>query len=201
MWFEEPVTISHENHHPKRVLYWGTFLIQHGLDIIVDAAEELRAEDIEFIFCGEGGKEAWVREEVLKRNLSNVVFEGYVPTTKELIHFVDSADVTFGHLKDTHDASLEPPCKTKQGMARGKPVITLWTKQMEDLYRTQNNPFPPLILINPDSKSLAEAIMEVIKNPLKAERIGDAARSTVKRLHGVEMVTSQLRKAFERYQE
>ena len=47
-------------------------------------------------------------------------------------------------------------------------------------------------------KELAKAIMEVIKDLQKAEKIGNAARLTVKRLHGVEAVTSQLRKSFGR---
>ena len=198
IWFDEPVSISHEVQRPKRVLYWGTFLIQHGLDVILGAAEELRNENIEFIFCGGGKKEAWVKEEVRKRKLRNVVFKGFIPTTKELIHLVDSADVCLGFFRDTHDAQFSIPIKVQQGMARSKPVITLWNKHMEDTYRTKDNPFPPLILIIPDSKSLAKAIMGVIKDCKKAEKIGDAARLTVKRLHGVEAVTSQLRVALEK---
>lgn len=198
VWFDEPVSISHEVQRPKRVLYWGTFLIQHGLDVIIDAAEELRNENIEFIFCGGGRKEAWVKEEVRKRKLRNVVFKGFIPTTKELIHLVDTADVCLGFFRDTHDTRFIIPIKVQQGMARGKPVITLWSKQQEDIYQTKDNPFPPLILINPDSKSLAKAIMEVVEDPQKGKKIGDAARLAVKRLHGVEAVTSALRKGFEK---
>jgi glycosyltransferase involved in cell wall biosynthesis len=202
-WFEKPLNVEDYSSDKsylgtKRVLYWGTFLIQHGLDVVINAAEELKDEKVKFIFCGGGKKEAWIREEVRKRKLNNVVFKGFIPTTKELIHLVDSADVCLGFFRDTHDSSLMTPNKVLQGMARGKPVITLWSKQQEDMYQTKDNPFPPLILINPDSKSLAKAIMVVVEDPEKAGKIGDAARSTVKRLHGVEAVTSALRKGFEK---
>ena len=198
IWFDEPASISQEAYRSKRVLYWGNFLVQHGFDMVLDTAEDLRDENIELVFCGRGDKEAWVKEEVHRRNLSNIVFRGFIPTTKELIHIIDSADITLGHLKDMHDTGLSASNKMKQGMARGKSVITVWTKQKEELYQTKNNPFPPLIQIVPGAKSLAKAIMEIVNDPQKAERIGKAARSTVKRLHSVEAITSALKKSLEK---
>jgi glycosyltransferase involved in cell wall biosynthesis len=47
-------------------------------------------------------------------------------------------------------------------------------------------------------KELAKAIIEVIKDLQKAGKMGNAARSTVKRLHGAEVVASQLKLAFEK---
>ena len=198
IWFDQPADIRHEVGRPKRVLYWGNFLVHHGLDIILDAAEELRDENIEFIFCGRGDKEAWMKQEVDRRNLSNVVFRGFVPTTKELIHIIDGSDITLDHSRDMHAVRFGLSNKLRQGMARGKPVITVRTKQKETWYRTKGNPFPPLIQIEPSAKSLSQAIKELINNPQKAEQVGNAARSTVKRLHSVEAITSSLKKSLEK---
>lgn len=198
IWFEQPVDIVQEVHSTKRVLYWGNFLAQHGLDMILDSAEELRDDNVEFVFCGKGGKEAWLKEEIRRRNLSNVVFRGFAPTTEELIHIIDSADCTLGHLRNMHDTRLAPSNKVKQGMARRKPVITIWTRQKEDLYQTKDNPLPPLIQIEPGAKALTEAIREIVNNPQKAEQVGNIARSTVKRLHSIEVVTSALRESLEK---
>lgn len=195
IWFEQPVDIVQEVHSPKRVLYWGNYLVQHGLDMIVDSAEELKDENIEFVFCGKGNREAWVREEVRIRNLSNVVFEGFVPTTEELINVIDNSDIALGHLRDMHDTGLSASNKMKQGMARGKPVITVWTKQKEELYQTKDNPLPPIIQIESEASKLTEAIREIVNNPQKAEQVGNIARSTVKRLHSMEAVTSALRES------
>lgn len=202
IWFEEPVNTEHisnsEAHRPKRAIYWGTFLIQHGIDLIICAAREMEDEDIQFILYGGGEREAYVREEVQRNNMKNLIFKGYIPTTRELIRLVDNADITFGILNDIHDTRLATSNKTQQGMARSKPVITLWTKQKEDMYLTQDNPFPPLIMIEkPDPKLLVAAIREIIKDPLKARKIGHMAKLTVRKLHSIEAVTSDLRGSFE----
>ena len=158
----------------------------------------MKDKKVEFIFCGSGKQEKALKEQAKEKKIGNVIFKGFIPTTEELICLVDSADICLGFFKDTHDASFTIPIKVQQGMARGKPVITLWNKCMEDLYRTKDNLFPPLILINPDSKSLASAIKGVIKDRQKAEKIGNAARLTVERVHGVEAVTSALKESLER---
>jgi glycosyltransferase involved in cell wall biosynthesis len=163
--------------------------------MILDSAEELKGENIEFVFCGKGDREAWVREEVRRRNLSNVVFKGFIPTTEELIQVVDSADIALGHLRDIHDIRLSAANKQMQGMARRKPVISVWTKQQEDLYQTKDNPLPPLIQIESETKALTEAIRDLVNNPEKAEQIGNIARSTVERFHGIEAVTSALKES------
>lgn len=198
IWFDEPASIGHETHRPRRVLYWGMFLPHHGLDMILDAAEELRDENIEFIFCGTGDKEEWLKEEIRRRNLDNVVFKGFIPTTRELIHIINGVDVTLGALRDVPALKLAPLNRVRQAMARGKPVITIWTRQQEDFYQTKTTPFPPLILIEPDVESLVRAIVDIVNSPEKAERIGNIARSTARRLHGIEAITSALGKSFEK---
>jgi glycosyltransferase involved in cell wall biosynthesis len=201
VWFEEPAsagsTDNPEGHKPMLVLYWGGFLIQHGLDIIIGAAEELKDKDIKFVLAGGGWREAYAREEVDKKRLSNVNLVGFIPTTRDLIHLVDRADVTLGQLKDTHDVRLAAANKTKQGMARCKPVIAIWTKQKEDLYRTEGNTCSSLIMIkNVDRDSLAKAILDIMCCPQEAKRIGNAAREVVEKIHRVEMIASALRESF-----
>ncbi len=195
IWLEQPASTSQDLHRPKRVLYWGNYLVQHGLDMILDSAKELEDENIEFVFCGKGDNEGWVREEARRRNLSNVVFRGFIPTTEELIQIVDSADIVLGHLKDMHDTGLSASNKMKQGMARSKPVITIWTRQKEELYQTKDNPVPPIVQIEQSSRALIAAIREVISDPHKAEQIGNIAWLTVKKLHGIEAITSALKEA------
>jgi glycosyltransferase involved in cell wall biosynthesis len=202
IWLEEPVSAGHasnpEDNPPTRVLYWGMFLIHHGLEVVINVANKLRDEKVEFIFCGSGEREETLKKQAKEKKLSNVIFKGFIPTMEELIHLVDSADVCLGFFSATHDVSFTIPNKVQQGMARSKPVVTLWNKDIEDLYRTKNNLCPPLILIHPDSKSLAKAIMEVIKDRQRAEQIGNAARLTVQRVHGIEAVTSALKESLER---
>ncbi len=198
IWLDQPVYNNRATTRPKRVLYWGIFLAQHGLDMILDAAEELKGESVEFVFCGKGEGEYWAKEEVRRRNLDNVIFMGFIPTTEELIRVVDSADITFGHLRDMHDVQLSAALKQLQGMARSKPVIALWTKQKEDLYQTKDNPLPPVVQVEPQAKAITEAIKDLMNNPEKARQIGEIARSTVERLHSGEALASELKESLEK---
>lgn len=197
IWFDLPADTNPEARRPQRVLYWGNYLIQHGLDMILDSAEALKDENIEFIFCGKGRQESWVREEVRRRNLSNVVFKGFVPTTEDLIRVIDRSDIALGHLRALHDTALSGSNKMKQGMARGKAVITVWTAEKEKLYRTKDNPLPPILQIEPTAKALTEAIRYLTMNPEKMKQIGVIARAAVKSLHGAEAVTVAIKKSFE----
>jgi glycosyltransferase involved in cell wall biosynthesis len=196
IWLDQAVHNGREDHHAVRVLYWGNYLVFHGLDLILDSAEELKDENIEFVFCGKGGQDVWVREEAGRRKLSNVIFKGFIPTTEELIQQVDSADIALGHLRVMHDNYLAESNKLKQGMARGKPVITVWTRQKEDLYGTRDNPVPPLVQIKPGPGALTAAIRELANNRERARWIGENARLMEKKLHSVNAITPSLGDAF-----
>jgi glycosyltransferase involved in cell wall biosynthesis len=196
IWFTQPVDVSKKSHRRTRVLYWGIFIAQHGLDLILDAAEALKNEGIEFVFCGKGEGESRAKEEVHRRNLHNVTFKGFIPTTEELIRVVDSADITFGHLIDIHDVRLSAAIKQLQGMARSKPVIALWTKQKEELYETENNSLPSLVQVEPGAEALTETIRNLMQNPEKAELIGVNARKTVEMIHGIKAITDALKESF-----
>ena len=77
----------------------------------------------------------------------------------------------------------------------------LWhiSKKKEELYQTKDNLFPPIIQIRSEAKSLTKAIREIINNPEKAKKIGDIARSTVQRLHGIEAITSAVRESLDNF--
>lgn len=203
VWFEKPISPRFPGktslERPRRILYWGNFLIQHGLDVIINAAEILKADHVEFLIAGTGRHEISLRNEVARRNLTNVIFNGYVPTIGQLIDLVDSADLTFGHLRDTHDARLVESNKLRQAMARGKPVVTLWTKQKEDLFCTNIYNCPPLVMIkDPDGDSVAQTIRDLLAKPQKLEQVGRTAKATAERLYTIDKVATDLKACIER---
>ena len=60
-----------------------------GLDLIVDAATELR--DVNFLLIGSGARKAWAQEEVARRGLTNVRFHDQVPKS-EMVRLLEACD-------------------------------------------------------------------------------------------------------------
>lgn len=195
IWLEYPGGQEQKSSDKKRVIYWGNYLIHHGLEIVLDAAEKLQNEPIEFVFCGRGRFETAMREEAEQKNLKNIVFKGFIPTIEELIDIVDTADVVLGTFKDYHDTKFSTSNKLKQGMARCKPVITVWTQQQENDYGTKDNPFPAIVQIESNAGALVNAIKDLINNPSKARQIGENARIAVEKMHSVPALIPQMAKA------
>ena len=60
------------------VLYMGNMGYGHAFDTVLDAAEQLRASPVTFLFVGGGKQWKSVADEAKRRKLNNVVMHGYV---------------------------------------------------------------------------------------------------------------------------
>lgn len=103
------------------ILFYGSFLELHGVDVIVDAAIKTKDLDIKWVLLGDGPC-----KEALKHKASeigNVSFEDPVPY-KELPSRIAKAEILLGVLGSTVKAGLVIPNKIFQSMSMSKPVIT-----------------------------------------------------------------------------
>lgn len=107
-----------------RVIYYGTFIPNHGVDYIIEAARILKDEpDIHFELIGEGPTKAQAMALAQKYALDNVTFVGWVD--KEALPYrVAEADVCLGAFGQTPQSLMTIQNKIYEGMAMGKPVIT-----------------------------------------------------------------------------
>lgn len=106
--------------------YVGTIGMAHGLDVVLEAAERLRAEgrqDVVFWLVGEGARKAELEAEARRRNLdSYVVFPGRLPK-EEMPRVLASSDACLVHLRKTELFETVIPSKIFEMMAMGKPII------------------------------------------------------------------------------
>ncbi|MBC7351307.1 MAG: glycosyltransferase family 4 protein [Thermogutta sp.] len=106
--------------------YVGTIGMAHGLDVVLEAAEKLRAsgrDDVVFWLVGEGARKEELELEARRRGLEGrVVFTGRLPK-EEMPRVIASADACLVHLRKTELFETVIPSKIFEMMAMGKPII------------------------------------------------------------------------------
>lgn len=151
------------------VIYYGTFIRNHGVEHIVEAAR-LLADDpsIRFEFIGDGPEREKAQEIANRYHLSNVTFVEWLEKA-ELVQRVAQADVCLGAFGATPQSLMTVQNKIYEGLAMAKPVITGDSPAVrqalihgEQVYLCKReNPI-----------SLAEAIRTLKGNPDLCRRLG-----------------------------
>ncbi len=106
------------------VLYFGSFIPNHGVDVIVQAAAQLQSEGrFLFRFIGDGRDKPGAMEMAARLGLNNVEF---LPPVRfdALPACVADADIVLGVFGDTPQANKAMANKVLQGLAMQKPVIS-----------------------------------------------------------------------------
>ncbi len=158
-----------------RVLFVGSYLPLHGVDVIVRAAKLLASEDIEFILIGGGQTFRSVAQFVKEHKLSRVQLRGNVPMEQLAAHLTD-ADISLGVFGPTAKTTRVVANKVFQSMAVGRPVITADTSAAREFFSEGEN-----ICLVPagDAEALAERIRELAREPARQQRIGASGAKLV----------------------
>lgn len=119
-----PVPPSAEKSDRFTLLYYGTFIPNHGVSTIVEAAALLAGESsIHFRLVGDGPDRAMAEQFVRERRLTNVTFVGWLEAA-ELRQEIANADVCLGVFGDTPQSLMTVQNKIYECLAMGKPVVT-----------------------------------------------------------------------------
>ena len=119
-----PVEVDKRDDDFFRVLYYGTFIPNHGVEHIVEAARILQdVPDIHFELIGEGPTKAQAVALARKYELDNITFVDWVDK-RDLPRKVARADVCLGVFGTTPQSMMTVQNKIYEGLAMGKPVIT-----------------------------------------------------------------------------
>jgi glycosyltransferase involved in cell wall biosynthesis len=157
-----------------RLLYAGTWLEQRGIYYLRDALRNLapRVPGLSMTFAGPGAP----AEEILRffgnELAGRIVVRPVVPAQEMQSLYAE------------HDIFLFPslmeglPSVLLEAMAAGMPVITAETCGMPDVVENEWNG----LLIGPgNARAIEEAVLRLTKNQELRERLGMAARETMKR--------------------
>ena len=107
-----------------RVLYYGTFIPNHGVKTIVAAARLLaERRDIHFELIGEGPDLAEAQRLAEEAQLANVTFTGWTEPDR-LRQRIADADLCLGVFGQTPQSLMTVQNKIYEGLAMAKPVLT-----------------------------------------------------------------------------
>jgi glycosyltransferase involved in cell wall biosynthesis len=145
-----------------RVLYAGTYIPNHGVTYIIEAARALKSEPmIEFELIGEGPdlKSALVLADTY--SLSNVRFIQWL-SKDELITHINCADVCLGAFGNTPQSLMTVQNKIYEAIAMAKPLISGDSPAIRQIFKHQEHIY---LCRREDGQSIAEAIVALWKNP------------------------------------
>lgn len=138
-----------------RVLFWGTFIPLHGVDVIVEAARILADEDPQVLFrlIGDGQTGPEIATLLAQVRLPNLSWERNLVSTESLRAATGEAHVVLGVFGRSEKAGNVVPYKVHQALASDRPVVTRHTSHLAEIQ------CPGLTLVPPgDGRALADAL-------------------------------------------
>ena len=166
--------ITDKVHVYFEVLYFGSYIPLHGVDVIIKAAKILQGEkDIVFTLIGKGQLLPEMKQLASDLGLKNVNFIERFVEEEELTNYIRQADICLGIFGQTEKALRVIPCKVYNCLALGKPVITAKTPATEVVLTHGDNAF----LCRPGApESLSEAILTLRNDKSLCEHIAHSGR-------------------------
>ncbi|MBM4253957.1 MAG: glycosyltransferase family 4 protein [Deltaproteobacteria bacterium] len=149
--------------------FYGSFNPLQGIDTIIKAAAIRRDCDFEIIGDGFVGDD--IRRLVADLGVTNVQLTGWLPY-QDLPQRIASYDIALGIFGTTAKAPLVIPNKIFHYAACGRPIITIDTPAIREVFRDDSN----IKLIAPNACELASAIATLVADPRKLQTLSDGAR-------------------------
>ncbi|MCP4578566.1 MAG: glycosyltransferase family 4 protein [Deltaproteobacteria bacterium] len=174
------------------VLFVGTYIPLHGVDVIIKAARLLRNDpEIHFRLVGFGQ----LKEEMVKlarqQNLKNMVFQNWAPVNR-LGDLIRSHDLALGIFGTTNKAARVIPIKIFDICACGVPFISSDTPAVGEVFRHGENAW---LVPGGDPKALARAIRDMKRDRKMRERIANGAYKAGQDMFSIEKMGKDLMKA------
>lgn len=105
------------------VMYSGNLGMTHRMDVLVDLAERMKGDSIEFVIIGEGGKRQMIQHKINDINPPNVRLLPYQPY-EALSHSLSASDIAVVTL-DPESANMSIPNKIYNLMNLGRPIMAI----------------------------------------------------------------------------
>jgi glycosyltransferase involved in cell wall biosynthesis len=150
------------------LIYYGTFIRNHGVPVIVEAAH-LLADDptIHFVLIGEGPEKAEAHALAEQYQLQNITFVEWVERD-ELPQRVAQADVCLGVFGTTPQSIMTVQNKIYEALAMRKPIITGDAPTIRAVLQHGEHVY---LCERANPQALAEAILVLKNDPVLREKL------------------------------
>ncbi|MGA2356099.1 MAG: glycosyltransferase family 4 protein, partial [Terriglobales bacterium] len=149
----------------------------HGLETLMDAAEELQTAlpDAMFLLIGEGAERDRIVELAAARRLSNVRFLGQQPRER-IPAYISAADVCLVMLRKAELFKTVIPTKILEYMACERPVVIAVDGQARQIVEQAGAG----VFVEPEnSKALVQTIQQLAGDPAKRKQMGLKGRNYI----------------------
>ena len=176
------------------VLYYGTFIPNHGVEFIVEAAFLLREQEgLRFEFIGDGPDRPKIWEQAQKYRLKNLTFIDWLDK-EALVLRIQQADICLGAFGTTPQSVMTVQNKIYEGLAMAKPVITGDSPAVRRNLTHGENIW---VCRRADPQALAEAIQTLYANPALTESLGEKGYETFISTYDLKHIGQTLSRAIE----
>lgn len=170
------------------VLYSGNMGRCHDIDTILEAAVELRAEPIQFVFIGNGAKHQSCIDKVKRLGLNNCLFLPYQDKAA-LPYSLTACDLSLVSITPGMEG-LVAPSKLYSALASGRPIATI-CERSSYLRQLIADAKCGAAFVNGDGQGLAEFIHRLATNPDLVTEIGNAGRRYLEAHFTPEVISRQ----------
>ncbi len=176
------------------VLFYGKYQPLQGVIYVVEAAKYLESDpEIDFLLIGHGPTWGDVQKKAQELSVRNVHFVEWVDFERLPI-IIAQSDVCLGIFGVGGKVERCVPNKVIQPMAMRKPVITGATQAMREVFTDREQ---LLFCALGDARSLANAIVELKRDPQLQEKLAEGGYQLFHRRFTPEAIGSLARHYFE----
>jgi glycosyltransferase involved in cell wall biosynthesis len=157
----KPIESQSPNNEQFKVLYYGTFIPNHGVGTIIKTADLLSEfNDILFYFIGDGPDRAQCMEYVNNQRLNNCIFIDWLDQ-ESLVKQMGQADIILGAFGTTPQSMMTIQNKVYEGLAVGRVVITGDSPAVRQAFIHRENIYT---CKRANSEALAQAILTLYED-------------------------------------
>lgn len=177
-----------------RVTYYGTFIPNHGLPLIMAAVELLKEKpEIVFDFYGEGPELPAAQAFAEQAKLPNVRFHGWL-AKEQLPQVMAESHLCLGAFGQTPQSLMTVQNKIWEAAAMARPIISGDSPTMRNTFTHGQEIY---LAPRDDARALADGILALQADDELRQRMGQAARTRFLEGNSVVALGARLRRAVE----
>lgn len=166
--FQPPHTVPQKSGFT--VLYYGTFIPNHGVRYIIEAARILNEHpEIHFELIGQGPEQGLARQLTREYGLKNITFIDWMEKF-ELVAHIASADICLGAFGTTPQSLMTVQNKIYEGLAMAKPVLTGDGPAIRAAFEHKKHIY---LVSRENGAAISDGILTLQANPDLQKRLSD----------------------------
>ncbi len=177
------------------VMFVGGFYLWHDLELLVDSFTQVlrKVPDAKLVLIGDGRTRSKVEKLIEENGLQSAVLMTGALEHRQVPEMLAIADVAVAPNISFFDGHGGSPLKIYEYMAAGKAIIATKTGQVAEVIHDGHN---GLLVEAGDKNSFAEAMVNLLSDPLVRERLGQQARKQAVEQHSWKQYTKELEKIY-----